>query len=326
MSLDTAISFIRSHRNFLVTVHSNIDGDALGSELAFARLLKKMGKSCLPVNDDKIPYGYEFLPGLKAIRRYRKGMKLPPIDAMAVLDCSDMKRTGQTWNCNRGEPILNIDHHVSNSRFGRVNWVDPRACCACELVYELYKRLKVPIDRESAMLLYVGILTDTGSFRFSNTSPRTHLMTAQLLKTGISASDIYKKIYSSVPYEDMKLLSRILPTMQTDAEGRVVWFQLPRKLLAGRGGLSFDLSESILNFARSVKGVEVAILFKENLDGGKEVRVNFRSQGHIDVNRIAGSFGGGGHKTAAGMTVRGKSLQQVTGSVLSKVRAVLNGE
>lgn len=327
MKQDAVTAFIRGHRRFLVTVHANLDGDALGAELAFARLLKKLGKSAVCVNDDKTPpYGYEFLPGLRSIRYYRQGQKLPACDCLVVLDCSDLKRTGQAAAfAAESVPILNIDHHVSNSGFGAVNWVEPGASCTCELVYALYKRLGVQIDRQSALLLYTGILTDTGSFRFSTTQPLTHRIAAELLESGISASDVYKKIYSSVPYEDMQLLGRILPTMQREAGGKIIWFQLPKTLFEGRGALSFDLSESILNFARSVKGVEVVVLFKENQAAGREVRVNFRSQGKIDVNKFAALFGGGGHRAAAGATIKGKSLDLARGMVVARLKKAVNG-
>lgn len=325
MRQDKVTAFIRSHRNFLITVHANVDGDALGAELAFARLLKKLGKSAVCVNDDAVPYGYEFLPGVRSLRRFHQGLRCGKCDCAVVLDCSDLKRAGQSGIVAAGLPALNIDHHVSNAGFGAVNWVDPRASCTCELVYALYKLLGVPIDRQSALLLYAGILTDTGSFRFSNTMPLTHRIAAELLATGIDASDVYKKIYSSVPYDDMKLLGRILPTMQREAGGKIIWFQLPRSLFEGRGKLSFDLSESILSFARSVKGVEVAVLFKENQSAGREVRVNFRSQGKIDVNKFAALFGGGGHRTAAGATIKGKSLDTARETVVSRLKAVVNG-
>ncbi|MGE5308433.1 MAG: DHH family phosphoesterase [Deltaproteobacteria bacterium] len=322
MSLEKVVKIIRERRSFLVTVHTNLDGDALGSELAFARLLKKLGKTALCVNDDHIPYGYDFLPGVGSIRQYRQGMKLPRFDCAAVLDCSDMSRTGQVNTLDlSGVPVINIDHHVSNAGFGTVNWVDPGACCSCELVFRLFKRMRVRIDRQAALALYTGILTDTGSFRYSNTRPCTHQMASELLATGIDASAVYKKIYSSVPYDDMKLLSRILPTMQKDPRGKVIWFELPKELLEGRGAVSFDLSESILNFARSVKGVEVVVLFKENMTPHSGVRVNFRSQGKADVNRIAGIFGGGGHRTAAGATFHDKTIDQVKRRVLDAVQS-----
>jgi bifunctional oligoribonuclease and PAP phosphatase NrnA len=326
MSLTAVSGFIRARRSFLITIHSNIDGDALGAELAFARLLKKLGKSAVCVNDDAIPYGHEFLPGSGSIRRYREGMKLKPFDCLAVLDCSDLRRAGQTSRFGSlGAAVLNIDHHISNSCFGAVNWVEPHACCTCELIYKLYKHLRVPIDRQSAVQLYAGIVTDTGSFRYSNTQAATHVIAADLLAAGVKASEVYKKIYGSVPYDDMKLLSTILPTMQKDAGGRIVWFELPKAVLRGRGALSFDLSENLLNFARAVKGVEVAMLFKENQERDREVRVNFRSQGKTDVNTLAGLFGGGGHRTAAGMTIRGKTLEQVRKMVLAKVKEAVNG-
>jgi len=322
MSLDRAAEFIKSHKKFLVAAHMNLDGDALGSELAFARLVRGLGKSCAVINDESVPYGHEFLPGVSSIVRFGKNSGRIHADSFVALDCSDLSRTGPVHTLAAGLPVLNIDHHISNGRFGAVNWVEPGACCTCELIYALYKKLKVPIDRQAALQLYTGILTDTGSFRYSNTSPLTHRIAAELLSLGVHASDVYKKIYSSIPYDDLRLLAQILSTMRRDAGGKVIWFQLTKELMKGRNSLSFDLSESILNFARSVKGAQVAVLFKENLDRRNEIRVNFRSQGHVDVNAVAGIFGGGGHRTAAGATVK-KPLARVRSLVLAALRSNL---
>jgi phosphoesterase RecJ-like protein len=166
----------------------------------------------------------------------------------------------------------------------------------------------------------VGILTDTGSFRYTNTTWFTHAMVAELLRYGIDVARVYKSVNENIPFSDMKLLSSILPRLQRDASGRIAWFQIKRTLLEHRR-VYFDLSEHLLGFARSIKGVEVALLFKENLKVNNEIRVNFRSQG-VDVNRIAAFFGGGGHKTASGATIHGE-LDTVTRNVLRNVREAL---
>ncbi|MCU0650968.1 MAG: bifunctional oligoribonuclease/PAP phosphatase NrnA, partial [Candidatus Omnitrophica bacterium] len=220
-------------------------------------------------------------------------------------------------------PVLNIDHHISNTGFGQVNWVDPKASCACELVWRLYKKMRLPISKEAAVCMYAGILTDTGSFRYSNTNSETHKITAELISKGINVPEVYRNIYGNVPYEDLKLLSRILPTMQRSADGSFVWFEIRKELLAGREKICFDLSENILNFARSLKGVQVVVLFKENFATPGEVRVNFRSQGAVDVNDVAQKFGGGGHKTASGATIAGR-LPDIKRKVLSQVKRALN--
>ncbi|HOW42534.1 MAG TPA: bifunctional oligoribonuclease/PAP phosphatase NrnA [Candidatus Omnitrophota bacterium] len=326
MSIEKAVSCIKKYRRFLISSHTNMEGDALGSELAFYFLVKKLGKQAVIVNEDPVPYGYEFLPGQNAIRRYRHGMKVPAFDCFVAVDCSDERRTGEVYRLN-GEPggasvrkpILNIDHHISNGFFGTVNWVDPQASCACEMVYELYKRLGVALDKKAALALYAGIVTDTGSFRYTNTTAHTHAVASELIACGVPVAAIYRSIYASIPLEDLRLLLRVLPTMKVELGGKVVWFQLRKELLKKAGVVTIDLGESVLNFGRSLKDVEVVILFKENLTRQNEVRVNFRSQGAIDVNQIARAFGGGGHKTASGCTVKG-ALDALRRRVLQKVR------
>jgi phosphoesterase RecJ-like protein len=297
-----------------------MEGDALGSELSFAYLLKKLGKTPIIVNEDDVPYGYDFLSGTGMITKYSRTMADIRFDCFVTLDCTDLRRPGQVSSLNtQNKPVLNIDHHVSNAYFGDVNWVDPDACCACELVWRLFKKLRVPIEKNAATALYAGILTDTGSFRYSNTTGMTHAIAADLVARGVDVPAVHRNIYGNIPYDDLKLLAQILPTMQRSGDGKVVWFEIHRELLKKQKKIYFDLSESILNFARSLKGVEVVVLFKGNVAAAGEVRINFRSQGAVDVNAIAQKFGGGGHKAASGATIQG-SLSDIKRKVLSAVK------
>jgi phosphoesterase RecJ-like protein len=322
MSIQKAVEFIKSHKSFLIASHTNMEGDALGSQLGFYLLVKKLGKQAVMVQDEDVAYGYEFMPALDKIRRFKNNLKDLKFDCFVTVDCSDLKRTGEVYMLNTGhKPILNIDHHISNANFGYVNWVDPKASSASEMVYQLYKKMKVPLDRDVALALYAGILTDTGSFRFSNTSSSTHAAVGDLLTYGIDVAGVYKNIYGNIPYSDLHLLTRILPTMKTALDNKIVWFEVGKQLLKKQNGIFFDLSETLLTFARTLKGLEVAVLFRENLAPGYEVRVNFRSQGNIDVNKIANLFGGGGHKNASGCTIKGLKLDRVRKVVLSKIKA-----
>ena len=177
--------------------------------------------------------------------------------------------------------------------------------------------MRIPFDKEAATLLYIGMLTDTGSFRFSNTSSFTHRSAAELLTYDLDVRKLYKHAYENVPFADMQLLSKILPLIKRQAQGKIVWVELKRSLIQNKR-FTFDLSEHILSFERAIKDVEVAVLFKENLGARNEIRVNFRSQGSVDVNKIARFFGGGGHKTASGATIKG-TLTQVRKKVLKKI-------
>jgi phosphoesterase RecJ-like protein len=322
MSLKKAVECIKRNKRFLITSHTNLEGDALGAELSFFHLLKKLGKSATIVNEDDVPYEYVFLPGVERIKKFKQNLKNIAFDCFVVLDCSDLRRTAQVYKLNKNhKAILNIDHHISNEGFGNVNWIEPKASSCSEMIYKLYKSLRVPFDRDSALFLYIGILTDTGSFRYTNTTSFTHQAAAELAKYGIDIRQVYKNVYENIAFADMKLLAKILSGLKRQADGKIAWVQLKRSLLKKRK-ISFDLSEYILNFARAIKDVEVAVLFKENLWQNGEVRVNFRSQGKVDVNKIAGFFGGGGHKTASGATIHG-SIDQVRRRVLAKIKESL---
>jgi len=295
----------------------NMEGDALGSEIAFYRLLKGLGKQAIIVNSDNVPTEYNFLPGVNEVRKFRNNLKDIKFDCFAILDCSGLRRCGEVSKMYRdNKTLLNIDHHVSNEGFGDINWIDPDSSSCSEMVYKLYKKLCLPLDRDTATLLYVGILTDTCSFHYPNTSSLTHRVASELLKYNLDIAQIYKNVYENIPFKDMQLLIKILPTMKRQFGGKIVWFQIKQDLLKRHKGVSFDLTEHVLNFARAIKDVEVAVLFKENLG---RVRVNLRSQGKINVNRIARFFGGGGHKTASGATVYGK-IEDVVRMVLNKIK------
>jgi phosphoesterase RecJ-like protein len=325
VSLRKCVECIKRNKRFLLTVHTNPEGDALGAQLAFHSLLKKLGKSAVIINEDRVPDGYQFLPGVKHIEQNtgnKRNLKRINFDCLAVLDCSDLQRTGEVYKINtKNKHILNIDHHISNNKFGDVNWIEPYSSSASEMVYKLYKKMGVLFDKDSATCLYVGILTDTGSFRYSNTSSFTHKAVSQLLRFGLNIPQIYKNIYENIPFEDMKLLGKVLPNMRREAKGKVVWFQVEKETLTNKK-LSFDFTEHILSFGRAIKDVQVVVLFKENLGLKDEIRVNFRSQGKVDVNKIAQLFGGGGHKTASGATVKGK-INQVRIRVLAEIKEAL---
>jgi phosphoesterase RecJ-like protein len=323
VQLKKLVAALKEKNNFLITTHVNLEGDALGSELAFYRLLKALGKRAIVLNDDIIPYGYEFLSDTRLIRRFDRRMRGLKFDCLAALDCSDLGRCGAIANLDlRDKFVINIDHHISNQKFGDINWVKPQASSTSEMIYRLYKKMGIAFDKNVATLLYAGMLTDTGSFRYSNTSAFTHQAIADLVSHGLNVRQIYNNIYENIPFSDMQLLAEILPRMRRFAGGKVVWFAIPRNMWKGKK-IFFDLSEHILSFGRSIKDVEVVVLFKENLGQRQEVRVNLRSHGKVDVNALAHLFGGGGHRTASGCTIPGK-IENAKRQVLSKIKAAID--
>ncbi|MDD5097570.1 MAG: bifunctional oligoribonuclease/PAP phosphatase NrnA [Candidatus Omnitrophica bacterium] len=310
MSLKKICRQIKKYNNFLIISHTNPEGDALGAQLGFYNLIKKLGKRATIVSQDPLPYGYDFLPGNKLIRRIDKTSRRINFDCVAVLDCADLKRTGEAAKLNiAGKPVLNIDHHISNKFFGDVNWVEASASSCSEMIYKLYKQLRVQLDKESALVLYTGIMTDTGSFRYSNTSSFTHQAVADLLKFGIDVVQVYRSTYENIPLSDVKSLLKLLGSVQFDAQGKIAWFKMNQDTHC-RKQPCVDLADLALSFGRSIKAVEVVVLFKENLKK-HQLRVNLRSQGKVDVNKIAFLFGGGGHKTAAGCTLHGQAKKNI---------------
>jgi phosphoesterase RecJ-like protein len=321
MSLKKVIDCIKTHKVFLITTHQNLEGDALGSQIAFYNLLRQIGKSAIMVNQDPTPQEYTWLSGSELIKLYRYNMKLK-FDCMVMLDCSDKYRCGEVVNLTiSGQPVVNIDHHISNDKFGNINWVLPDASSASEMVYRIYKMMRVRINVRAALALYVGILTDTGSFRYINTTFFTHRVVAELLKFNLDVPKIYRNIYESMSFADMSLLPKILLTLQRDASGKIMIFKIKQNLIKGRKSYS-DLTESVLNFGRSIRGSQVCVLFKELPERVGQIRVNLRSQGLVDVNRIAQFFGGGGHKTASGCTIQG-NIEGVQIKVIRKIKEQL---
>ncbi|MEW6101413.1 MAG: bifunctional oligoribonuclease/PAP phosphatase NrnA [Candidatus Omnitrophota bacterium] len=322
MSLKKAIECIKKHNNFVVTSHTNLEGDALGSELAFFRLLRRLGKRARVINEDSVPQRYAFLPDTERIKKLSRNTADNKFDCFAVLDCSDLNRTGRVHLMNKDKKtILNIDHHISNVGFGNINWVQPHASSCSEMVYKIYKKLRLPFDKKTALLLYTGILTDTGSFRYRSTSAFTHQAVSDLLKYKIDAAGVHRKVYEDIPYEDLLFLSGILQKIKLAFKGKVAWIEIGRGILKKKGS-SIDLNEEILKFARAIKGVEVVALFKENLGSRQETRINLRSSGKIDVNKIAAFFGGGGHRTASGCTLS-VSLSRAKKCVLAEIKKYL---
>ena len=319
MSLKLICASIKKYNNFLITAHTNLEGDALGAELAFYALIRKLGKRGIILNADSIPCGLDFLPGIKKIRKLDRSSPYLKFDCLVVLDCADLKRSGEVWRLNKSnKPILNIDHHISNQGFGDAHWVDAHASSCSEMIYQLYKQMRLPISKPEAIAMYTGMMTDTGSFRYSNTTRFTHQAVADLLKFDINVPLIYRNVYENLALAETKLLIKLLSKIVFSMQGKIAYFKLKRNMLKD-GVISMDLGDQLLSFARAIKGVEVVALFKESIAGKNQVRINLRSQGKVDVNKIAAFFGGGGHKTASGCTLHGK-MNQVIKNVLVKIQ------
>ena len=302
VELDAVADEVRSAQKFLLTTHENPDGDALGSLLGMHELLKQLGKdSCMFLGADEFPLPWEYrkMP-LEEVRLEPPG----DLDQRTVvfLDCGNIDRMPVDFLHRDGVHIVNVDHHHDNTRFGTVNLVDPGASCTAEIVWELAKELGANITPAIGNALYVGLVTDTGKFMYTNTSPRSHRMAAELIEAGVDAHGINRRLYEELPFARLQILSRALNAIQRFDDGVVTAATLTRADFEETGAVESD-SEGIVDHLRSVDGTKVAILVRELLtdDPSRARKVSMRStDGTVDVSLIARRLGGGGHRQAAG--------------------------
>jgi len=296
---------LRSARRVMAVCHENPEADALGSALAVCLLVEVGGGVATPVCADPMPAMYEFLPGMDRFRREPD----PAIDydLVAVVDCGELERVGPLLQSHVGlftrVPILDIDHHVSNRRFGTVDWVDATAAATCEMMTLLAWKMGVPLDAFDGMLasaLAAGVVMDTGNFQHPNVTPRTLVVAAALREAGAPLSEIARRLYRTKPNSQLVLFGRVLGRMQSDLDGRLVWSTLELGDLAASGSDPAE-SEGLVDLLGQSATSEAAVLFKE---GSGETRVSVRTRdGGVDATVLTGFFGGGGHARAAGATI-----------------------
>lgn len=310
-------------RRVALSTHINADGDGCGSESALARLLAQHGMSVHIVNPTPWPDLFDFLLGDDVEDCSADGPDgLANIDLLIVLDISDVKRLGALTDRVRRLPVpkLVIDHHIaSDDRAGDILLSDTTACATGELIYDLARELGFEITPRIARSLYTAILTDTGGFRFSNTTPRSHAVAADLLAAGVDPEEIYQRVYASAPVGRIRLLADVLQTLGVDEQKGLAWLSLPAGAMERHGVRQEDL-DGVVEHARSIAGTRMALFFRD-LGHGK-VKVSFRSTGGVDVNAFARSFGGGGHARASGALIAG-TLDDVRERVLAAARAAL---
>jgi len=295
--------------------HVNPDGDALGSMLGFGLGLRRLGITRLRATfpgEFEVPEPYAGLPGIDMLvpaeSAYRNARLIVVFDVAAESRLGDLAAL-----LPAAEQVIALDHHASNTGFGRINLVDPRAAATAVVAEGLLSRLGVPLDREIAECLYVALSTDTGSFKFDMTTPAAHELAARLIATGISPGEISRRIYDTRPFGAIKLVGEVLGRAALDptaAGGRgMVWTYATLADLARHGQRPYVL-DTLIDPVRSVAEADVAVLVKEQAAG--EWAVSLRSKGAVDVSKVAGTFGGGGHRLAAGFTGHGTPGEVVT--------------
>jgi phosphoesterase RecJ-like protein len=311
-------------RRIVITTHVSPDGDGLSAELALNRFLQKAGREVAVVNRDPAPEIYAFLPGADEILI---SDRLPAgTDLVFVTDCGGLDRTGLEVNGDTSPTVVVIDHHLTNDHSGEINFLDVNASATGELVYFLLREMENhgegKIDYPIALCLYTSIFTDTGSFRYSNTTPQALSIASELLAYGVNSWMVAEHVYESKSFPVLQLTGRFLSTLRISRKGRFAWGHI-RQADLRETGTRDEHTDGFVNFPRSIRGVEVAVLFREiNTDS---VKISMRSKGKVNVAAIAEKFGGGGHHNAAGCVLSG-SLEEVKRRVLGIVGESLEDE
>jgi phosphoesterase RecJ-like protein len=311
---------IRQGNRFLLSSHVSPDGDSIGSALGLARVLRGMGKGALIWMSDPVPGVYAGLPG---VDRVHVGPEPPGgfperFDAIVALECPSLDRSGLDQHLT-GLPVLNIDHHLGNQHYGDVNWVDTAAPSVGEMIYRLARGLNTALDAETANLLFMTIVTDTGGFRFSNATDAAFEASAQLVREGARPDLVAQRIHENRPAAALRLLAEVLATLELHHEGRIATVLLTREMMA-RAGADPSHGEGLVDYPRKIAGVQAVALVRERADG--KAKVSLRSRGEADVEKIARAHGGGGHQNAAGFETAG-TPEAVKEQVVEALREVL---
>lgn len=315
MIYEQIIGEINKSSKVAITSHVAPDGDNIGSSLALCLALRKLDKKVDFVLDDHIPEVYKFLTGAKEAVRPASFENLE-YDLVIALDCGDLDRLGRVKLLTEKTPLVNIDHHISNTNFGDVNLVEENASATAEIVYKLIKSMGIFIDQEIAECIYTGIVTDTGMFQYSNTSEETHSIAAELIIAGVKPSDIFNKVYQNNPKEKILLMKEALQSLEFHFNNRVTSISVSKKQMDEISRVELD-TEGVVNLARDIADVEVAVFLKEKEPN--VIKASLRSKNLVDVCAIAKVFGGGGHIRASGCTING-SLEQAKQLILQEVQ------
>ncbi len=309
------IAAIDSGKNFLITAHVRLDGDALGSELALYLMLKDLGKEVVIYNQDATPEHYRFLPAAEHIVHDVENIE--KYDVGFILDCSELDRLGRiSANVARIKKLINIDHHVSNSGFSNLKILDTSASSTGELLYRLMRQMHVKMTQDICTNLYAAILTDTGGFRYSNTHQETLRAAGDLVEGGANPQWISENIYENDPPTKLLLLCRVLETLTLDMETRTASLVVTLQHLQDTGA-TMEQTDGFVDIPRSVQGIDIAVLYTQM--GEDQYKLSLRSKGRINVEKVARKFGGGGHVNAAACRMDGH-IDEIKLRVLEAIR------
>lgn len=296
--LSQVVELIETKRKFAITSHIRPDGDSLGSSLGLCWLLRALDKDVEVIMRDPVPHAYQQLPGAKEVR------VTPAVDdnyhAVFVIECSDITRPGLIDL--EKQFVVNIDHHSTTALFGKINWIDSTASAVGEMIYNLCKATGVRVTKEIAECVYTALITDTGSFHYSNTTERTFKVASELMKSGLKPAKTAEAVFASYPWSRIQLMGAVLSTARRDATGRVALLRHSLEMQHTAEASDED-ADGFVNYPLTVEDVEAVAMLKECEPG--VYRTSLRSKGEVNVAKVAEKFGGGGHRNAAGCTLRG---------------------
>lgn len=299
MDLKGIAGVIESNDNFAILPHVSADGDSIGSSLGLLLMLRKLGKKATVLLEEEPAEVFKFMPEFSNLKIYDESIGYT-FDCVIALDTGDLKRLGNRLSVFEScAETANIDHHPTNTAFAKYNYTDAGASAVAEIMWDLSKLVGVEMDADIAACLYTSIMTDTGGFRYSNTSAKTHEIAAEMIKLGVKIDKISSSVFESNTVSRLKLVGLVLNTLEMYFDNRLALISVTREMLEKASATDED-AEGLVNYAKGIMGAEVGILIKEAKDG---VRVNYRSKEYVDVAQIASTLGGGGHVRAAGCTL-----------------------
>ena len=315
------LALFERYQTFAISTHVNPDGDAIGSELALFLILRKLGKTVRIFNSDVVPNKYQFLPYWENIENAQASVDFCP-EVLVILDASSRERIGKFLSRHLIpiHAVVNIDHHITAKAFGDYNIIEPAASSTAEIIYRFIKSTDMSIDAAEALCLYTGLMFDTGCFRYSNATPETHRIAADLIEIGDFASDeVYSRIYDNLPIGKIHLLGQTLRTLELTSDGKIAWILVTQSMLNDTN-TTLDDVEGFVNQIQAIDSVGVAICACEQQDGN--TKVSLRSEGQVDVAALAAEFNGGGHERASGCRINLPSASAIKMLVESAKRRI----
>lgn len=315
---------VRTKQHFVLSTHVNPDGDGLGSEVALGLYLKARGKDVVVFNDGPAPHNFAFLEKLLTLEAFtpeRAEAVFARAEVLVVLDMQNRERLGRVapFVDRPGLMTVILDHHVGDAAFGQLNVVVPEKAATGELIYDYLKLDPERFTRPMADALYAALVTDTGSFRHSNTDSDVHLMAAHLLSLGVQSAVVQAEINRQRHMDRLRFVGQLLQDLKSSADGSIAWFEVTPELFA-RYHVDGSDTEGLVDFPRTVPGVEAVMMLTDL--GDNRVKVSMRSSGRVDVNKVAQALGGGGHKFAAGITLTG-ALEDARRTMLASLEAAV---